>query len=233
MIEVRHATERGTADLGWLDSKHTFSFGSYHDPAHMGFGNLRVINDDRVQPGKGFATHGHENMEIISYILDGALEHKDSMGNGAVMTSGEVQRMTAGTGVTHSEFNHSSNHVVHFLQIWILPEQQGLEPGYEQKNFSPADKNNKLLLIASPRGREGSISIHQQVDIYASLLDPAATVTHQLGESRQAWLQVASGGVDVNGYSLGEGDGASISDTTDLQITAVEEAEFLLFDLAR
>ena len=233
MIEVRHAADRGTADLGWLHSKHTFSFGGYQDPAHMGFGNLRVINDDRVQPAQGFATHGHENMEIISYVLDGALEHKDSMGNGAVMTSGEVQRMTAGTGVTHSEFNHSSDELVHFLQIWILPEKQGLEPGYEQKNFSAADKSNKLLLVASPTGRGGSIRVHQQVDLYASVLDSGLEVTHQFADGRQAWIQVASGAIDVNGHSLGEGDGAAISETNDLEITAAEKTEFLLFDLAR
>jgi len=231
MIEVRLAAERGAANLGWLDSKHTFSFGGYHDPKHMGFGNLRVINEDRVQPGQGFATHGHEDMEIISYIIEGALEHKDSMGNGAVMKSGEVQRMTAGTGVTHSEFNPSSDAVVHFLQIWILPEKQGLEPGYEQKNYSANDKRNKLLLIASPTGRAESIHIHQDVNLYASVLDPDATLTHQIVTGRRGWIQVVSGAIDVNGNSLNEGDGASISDTTDLQITATIETELLLFDM--
>lgn len=231
MIEVRHAAERGAANFGWLDSKHTFSFGGYHDPEHMGFGNLRVINDDRVQPGQGFGTHGHQDMEIISYIVEGALEHKDSMGNGAVMKSGEVQRMTAGTGVTHSEFNHSSDELVHFLQIWILPAKIGLEPGYEQKNFSASDKSNKLCLIASPMGRDGSISVHQEVDLYASVLDPAVTVTHQITNNRRGWLQIIRGSVEANGYSLKDGDGAAISDVTDLQISAIAETELLLFDM--
>lgn len=232
MITVRHAAERGAADLGWLDSKHTFSFGGYHDPDHMGFGNLRVINDDRVQPGQGFATHSHQNMEIISYIIDGALEHKDSMGNGAVMTSGEVQRMTAGTGVTHSEFNPSPEERVHFLQIWIVPEKEGLEPGYEQKNFSANEKSNKLLLIASPTGRQGSIRVHQAVDLYASVLDPDVTLTHQIVDGRRGWIQVINGAADVNGHSLNEGDGAAISDIADLQITSAVRTEFLLFDMA-
>ncbi len=231
MIEVRLAAERGAANLGWLDSKHTFSFGEYYDPEYMGFGNLRVINDDRVQPGQGFATHGHNDMEIISYIIDGSLEHKDSMGNGAVMTGGEVQRMTAGTGVTHSESNPSSDEVVHFLQIWILPEREGLEPGYEQKTFSAKDKSNKLQLIVSPTGREGSISIHQEVDLYASVVDPGATLMHQIADGRRAWVQVVSGAVDVNGHPLKEGDGAAISDTGDLQIAAATETELLLFDM--
>ena len=232
MIEVRLAAERGAANFGWLDSKHTFSFGGYHDPDHMGFGNLRVINDDRVQPGQGFDTHGHKDMEIISYIIDGALQHKDSMGNGAIMTSGEVQRMTAGTGVTHSEFNPSSDEVVHFLQIWILPETEGLEPGYEQKNFSVNDKSNKLLLIASPTGRDGSIRVHQAVDVYASVLDQDVTLTHQIAGGRRGWIQVISGAAEVNGHSLNEGDGAAISDSVDLQITTEVNSEFLLFDMA-
>lgn len=232
MIEVRHAAERGAANFGWLDSKHTFSFGGYHDPDHMGFGNLRVINDDRVQPGQGFDTHGHKNMEIISYIIEGALEHKDSMGNGAVMKSGEVQRMTAGTGVTHSEFNPSTDEVVHFLQIWILPEKEGLEPGYEQQNFSADDKSNKLLLVASQSGRDGSIRVHQDVDLYASVLDPAVTMDHQIAAGRRGWLQVVRGTVEVSGCSLGEGDGAAISETNELEITAASECELLLFDMA-
>jgi len=231
MIEVRHAAERGAANFGWLDSKHTFSFGGYHDPDHMGFGNLRVINDDRVQPGQGFDTHGHKDMEIISYIIDGALEHKDSMGNGAIMKRGEVQRMTAGTGVTHSEFNPSTDEVVHFLQIWILPEKAGLAPGYEQNNFSVEDKQNKLRLVASQTGRGGSISVHQDVELYASVLDPAVTLSHPIAPGRCGWLQVVRGNVDLNGHSLGEGDGAAISEVGDLQINATAEAEFLLFDM--
>lgn len=231
MIEIRHAAERGAANFGWLDSKHTFSFGGYHDPDHMGFGNLRVINDDRVQPGQGFDTHGHKDMEIISYIIDGALEHKDSMGNGAVMTSGEVQCMTAGTGVTHSEFNPSSDEVVHFLQIWILPMEEGLDPGYEQKNFSATDKSNKLLLIASATGREGSISVHQDVDVYASVLEPGVILTHQVADGRRGWLQIVTGAANVNGHSLGAGDGAAITDTADLQLSANTDTELLLFDM--
>jgi len=231
MIEVRHAAERGAANFGWLDSKHTFSFGGYHDPDHMGFGNLRVINDDRVQPGQGFDTHAHKDMEIISYIIDGALEHKDSMGNGAIMKRGEVQRMTAGTGVTHSEFNPSADEVVHFLQIWILPEKAGLAPGYEQNNFSVEDKQNKLRLVASQTGRDGSISVHQDVELYASVLDPAVTLSHQIGPGRCGWLQVVRGNVDLNGHALGEGDGAAISEVSDLQINATAAAEFLLFDM--
>jgi len=231
MIEVRHAAERGAANFGWLDSKHTFSFGGYHDPDHMGFGNLRVINDDRVQPGQGFDTHAHKDMEIISYIIDGALEHKDSMGNGAIMKRGEVQRMTAGTGVTHSEFNPSADEVVHFLQIWILPEKAGLAPGYEQNNFSVEDKHNKLRLVASQTGRDGSIGVHQDVELYASVLDPAVTLSHQIAPGRCGWLQVVRGNVDLNGHSLGEGDGAAISEVSDLQINATMEAEILLFDM--
>ena len=196
------------------------------------FGNLRVINDDRVQPGQGFDTHGHKDMEIISYIIYGALQHKDSMGNGAIMTSGEVQRMTAGTGVTHSEFNPSSDEVVHFLQIWILPEREGLQPGYEQKNFSANVKSNKLLLIASPTGRDGSIRVHQAVDVYASVLDQDVTLTHQIAGGRRGWIQVISGAAEVNGHSLNEGDGAAISDSVDLQITTQVNSEFLLFDMA-
>ena len=231
MIAVRHAADRGNANLGWLDSKHTFSFGDFHDPGHMGFGNLRVINEDRVQPGKGFSTHAHQDMEIISYVIQGALEHKDNMGNGSVMDSGEVQRMTAGTGVTHSEFNPSANELVHFLQVWILPEQQGLPPSYEQNTYSSDSKNNRLRLIASPTGREGSLTVHQQVDIFASILDQDATLTHSLDAGRRGWMQVVRGTLEVNGETLNAGDGAAISETPVLTIKASEKAELLLFDM--
>ncbi len=231
MITVRHTGERGAANFGWLDSKHTFSFGSFHDPEYMGFGSLRVINEDTVQPGQGFDTHGHREMEIISYIIDGALEHKDSMGNGSVMSSGEVQRMTAGTGITHSEFNHSADELVYFLQIWILPEEQGLEPGYEQKKYSFEEKKNQLRLIASPSGREGSLTVHQQVDIYASVLGQDMTLTHRLAEGRCGWMQIVRGTVEINGETLNAGDGAAITGTSDLRITASEATEFLLFDM--
>lgn len=231
MIAVRHAADRGNANLGWLDSKHTFSFGDFHDPGHMGFGNLRVINEDRVQPGKGFSTHAHQDMEIISYVIQGALEHKDNMGNGSVMDSGEVQRMTAGTGVTHSEFNPSANELVHFLQVWILPEQQGLPPSYEQNTYSSDSKNNRLRLIASPTGREGSLTVHQQVDIFASILDQDATLTHTFDVGRRGWIQVVRGTLEVNGETLNAGDGAAISETPVLKIKASEKAEFLLFDM--
>ncbi len=232
MIAVRHAAERGAANFGWLDSKHTFSFGNFYDPEHMGFGNLRVINEDRVQPGRGFDTHSHQDMEIISYVIEGALEHKDSMGNRSVMNSGEVQRMTAGTGITHSEFNHSADELVHFLQIWILPEKQGLEPGYEQKTYSSDNKKNQLRLIASPNGREGSLTVHQQLDVYASVLDQDVTLTHHFDDGRRGWIQIVRGTVDINGETLNAGDGAAIDGTSDLKIKASEQAELLLFDMA-
>ncbi len=232
MIAVRHAADRGAANFGWLDSKHTFSFGNFYDPEHMGFGNLRVINEDRVQPGRGFDTHSHQDMEIISYVIEGALEHKDSMGNRSVMNSGEVQRMTAGTGITHSEFNHSADELVHFLQIWILPEKQGLEPGYEQKTYSSDNKKNQLRLIASPNGREGSLTVHQQLDVYASVLDQGVRLTHRFDDGRRGWIQIVRGTVDVNGETLNAGDGAAIDGTSDLKIKASEQAELLLFDMA-
>jgi redox-sensitive bicupin YhaK (pirin superfamily) len=231
MINVRRANERGSVNLGWLDSKHSFSFGDFYDPEHMGFGSLRVINDDTIQPGQGFGTHPHRDMEIISYIIDGALEHKDSMGNGAVMRSGEVQRMTAGTGVSHSEFNHSKEELVHFLQIWVLPEAQSLTPGYEQKNFSVEDKMNRLRLVASRDGADGSITVHQDMRIYASVLTPGTSLTHSLTEGRQAWVQVASGDVTVAGEILSAGDGIAVSDIDGIDIAASSEAELLLFDM--
>ena len=232
MIAVRPAGERGIANLGWLDSRHTFSFGHYYDPKHMGFGPLRVINEDRVRAGAGFDTHGHRDMEIISYVLEGALEHKDSIGTGSVIRPGDVQRMTAGSGIRHSEYNHSTSDPVHFLQIWLLPNEGGLAPGYEQKNFADSEKRGRLRLVASRDGRDGSVRIHQDADIYASLLDKDATVTHALTAGRRGWIQVVHGSVAVNGESLHAGDGAAASDLPALTVTAtVDGSEFLLFDL--
>jgi redox-sensitive bicupin YhaK (pirin superfamily) len=232
MITLRPSRERGHAQHGWLDSYHTFSFADYYDPAHMGFRDLRVINEDRVQPGKGFATHAHKDMEIISYVLEGALEHKDSLGTGSVIRPGDVQRMTAGTGVRHSEYNQSKSDLVHFLQIWILPERTGLQPGYEQKHFPDAEKHNTLRLIASRQGRDGSVTIHQDVDVYAAGLDSGASVTHRLRPQRHAWVQVARGSLTLNDQRLDAGDGAAVSAEPVLGITAAGVAEILLFDLA-
>ena len=232
MITVRHAEERGVASMGWLDSKHSFSFGHYHDPDFMGFGPLRVINEDRVQPGTGFDTHGHENMEIISYVLDGALEHKDSIGNGSVIRPGDVQRMTAGTGILHSEFNPSEDDVVHFLQIWILPDTAGLEPGYEQKHFSAADKQGRLRLVGSRAGRDGSVTIHQDVDLYAATLADGDRVEHAPAAGRRVWVQLAGGSAEINGIQLRPGDGVAVADEASISVTATSEAEVLLFDMA-
>lgn len=231
MISVRAAAARGTANFGWLDSRHSFSFGHYFDPQHMGHGVLRVINEDRVEPARGFDTHGHRDMEIISYVLDGALEHQDSMGNGSVIRPGDVQRMTAGTGVRHSEFNASDTDSVHFLQIWIVPERHGLEPGYEQKNFAREDKLNRLLLVGSREGREGSLVIHGDVDLYASVLEAGVELSHRVAADRKAWVQVTSGSIEMNGERLGAGDGAAIDGPEALRLRAAAESEFLLFDL--
>jgi hypothetical protein len=233
MITLRPAQERGSAYFGWLDSRHTFSFGEYFDPNHMGFGNLRVINEDKVTPGQGFATHGHRDMEIISYVLEGALEHKDSIGTGSVIRPGDVQRMSAGTGIMHSEYNASKTEPVHFLQIWILPEQQGIEPGYEQKTFTDAEKQGQLRLVGSRDGRDGTITIHQDVDLYAVTLHNGDEVSHSFANGRVAWLQVAHGAVQLNDQLLTAGDGAAIADelVITLQGTA-EDAEVLLFDMA-
>jgi redox-sensitive bicupin YhaK (pirin superfamily) len=232
MITVRPARARGHADHGWLDSHHTFSFGNYYDPAQMGFGPLRVINEDRVEPGAGFDTHGHRDMEILSVVLDGALEHKDSIGTGSVIRPGDVQRMSAGSGIRHSEFNHSKAAPVHFLQIWLLPEQQGIAPGYEQKHFADADKRDRLRLIASPDGSDGSLTVHQDAAIYTSVLTPGAELAHALAPGRKAWLQVARGGVAVNGAELTAGDGVAVEGEPTLTITGrADDAEILLFDL--
>ncbi len=231
MLTIRRADARGHADHGWLDSHHTFSFADYHDPRFMGFRNLRVINEDRVQPAMGFGTHGHRDMEIVSYVLGGALEHKDSMGTGSVIRPGDVQRMSAGSGVRHSEYNASKTDLVHFLQIWIEPAKRGIAPGYEQKNFSEADKRGKLRLVASPDGAEGSITVHADARLYASVLGKGDRVTHTVPAGRGAWVQVTRGAVLVNGEALGEGDGASTTDAGALTLEASEETELLLFDL--
>jgi redox-sensitive bicupin YhaK (pirin superfamily) len=232
MITLRRADERGRFDHGWLDTRHTFSFADYHDPQHMGFRGLRVLNEDRVRPGRGFPTHGHQDMEIISYVLEGALEHKDSMGTGSIIRPGDVQRMSAGTGVLHSEFNPSTREPVHFLQVWILPETRGLPPSYEQKHFPEAEKAGRLRLIASRDGRDGSVTIHHDASVYATVLPPGTSVTHALGEGRHAWLQVARGAVTLNGLPLGAGDGAAVSREPALTLAAAEPAELLVFDLA-
>ncbi|MDX1978346.1 MAG: pirin family protein [Pseudanabaenaceae cyanobacterium bins.68] len=232
MLTLRKASERGHANHGWLDSYHTFSFAGYQDPNHMGFRQLRVINQDRVAGGGGFATHSHRDMEIVSYVLEGALEHKDSMGNGATMVPGDVQRMSAGTGVSHSEYNHSQTDLVHFLQIWIYPDRNGVEPSYEQKMFPPEHKQDQLRLIVARDGVDGAVHINQDVKIYAAILNPGTSVTHQLPAQRYGWVQVAKGQVKVNELTLEAGDGLAISDLQDLSFVGGEEAaEFLLFDL--
>jgi redox-sensitive bicupin YhaK (pirin superfamily) len=232
MITIRAAEERGIANMGWLNSKHTFSFGHYYDPQHMGFASLRVINEDRVKPGAGFGTHGHQDMEIISYVLDGALEHKDSIGTGSVIRPGDVQRMTAGTGIRHSEYNHSASDPVHFLQIWIMPEQNGLAPGYEQKAFTEEERRGRLRLIGSRDGRDGSVLIHQDVDLYGTLLNAGDEVDHAVAANRKIWVQVARGAVQINGQTLNQGDGAALSDIGQVILSATETAEVLLFDMA-
>jgi len=233
MIAVRPTEARGTANLGWLDSKHTFSFGRYYDPEQMGFSNLRVINEDRVQPGQGFATHSHRDMEIISYVLEGALEHKDSIGNGSVIRPGDVQRMSAGTGIAHSEFNASDTEPVHLLQIWIIPDQVGIEPSYEQKHFPLSQKQGNLKLVASPDGRENSVKIHQDAYLYVAILNEGNPVTHFTNDNRSIWIQIARGSVEVNGQILQAGDGAGITQQTDLELIATSDnTEILLFDLA-
>jgi hypothetical protein len=232
MMKIRRAHERGHANHGWLDTHHTFSFAHYHDPAFMGFRCLRVINDDTVAPGQGFGTHGHRDMEIVSYVLEGGLEHKDSMGTGSVLHPGHVQRMSAGTGVTHSEFNHSHDEPVHFLQIWILPERSGLTPEYEEKVFTAEDKQGRLRLIVSPEGHDGSLRIHQDASIFASVLGEGDTVHHDLAANRHAWLQIAHGELRVNGETLSTGDGVAVTDETRITIEGLREAEVLMFDVA-
>lgn len=233
MITFRPGTERGKADFGWLDSRHSFSFGGYMDPQHMGFGPLRVINEDRVQPAKGFGTHPHRDMEIISYVLEGALEHKDSLGTGSVIRPGDVQRMSAGTGILHSEFNHSKTEPVHFLQIWLIPEREGIRPGYEQKRFEEKDKRGQLRLVASPDGRDGSVTVHLDALVYASVLDKGQKLSHTAAPQRKLWLQVARGSLALGGKEFAAGDGAAIEGERELTMTArADGTEFLLFDMA-
>src|SRR6266699_4905845 len=232
MIEIRKGEDRGYADHGWLRSYHSFSFADYHDPAHMGFGHLRVINEDRIQPGTGFGTHGHRDMEIISYVLEGALAHKDSMGNGSAIVPGDVQRMSAGKGVMHSEFNHAQDGVTHFLQIWIEPNVMGIPPSYEQKHFDAAAKKGRLRLVASPDGREGSVTIHQDAHVYAALLDGADRANHKLQPGRRAYLHVARGRLTVNGQPLEAGDALRTVDAAEIALDRGKDAEVLLFDLA-
>ena len=231
MITVRKAEERGHFDFGWLSTYHSFSFGDYYDPKHTRFRTLRVINEDFVQPGHGFPTHGHRDMEIVTYILQGALEHRDSMGTGSIIRRGDAQRMSAGTGVTHSEANPSPDEPVHLLQIWIFPSEQNMAPEYEEKKFSDDEKRNRLRLIVSPDGSDGSVKIHQDAKIFASLLDDRQEVVHNLEGGRSAWLQVAAGSVRLNDVALKQGDGAAVSQESKLRIIAEEPAEVLLFDL--
>jgi redox-sensitive bicupin YhaK (pirin superfamily) len=232
MIAVRRAQDRGHFNFGWLNTYHTFSFGDYYDPRFMGFRDLRVINEDWVHPGRGFPTHPHRDMEIVTYVLEGALEHRDSMGNGSVIRPGEVQRMSAGTGITHSEKNGSADESVHLLQIWILPDRRGIKPSYEQEMFADEEKRGRMRLIASRDGREGSVSIHQDANVYAALLDEGQQLTHQLSSGRHAWLQVVRGALKLNDQQLGPSDGAAISEEQSLRIVSDEKSEILLFDLA-
>ena len=231
MITLRKSSDRGQADHGWLHSQHSFSFADYHDPQEMGWGPLRVINEDNVEPGQGFGTHGHRDMEIISYVLDGELEHKDSMGNGTVIRPGDVQRMSAGTGVRHSEFNPSPRSPVHFLQIWIEPAAVGMAPSYEQKYFAPEGKKGRLRLVASQDGRDGSVTVHRDADLYAGLLSPGEQLTHQLASDRRAYLHLVRGEASINGVLLETGDAAKIKGEEKLTIIAKADSEVLLFDL--
>lgn len=232
MITIRPANERGGANHGWLNTRHTFSFSSYYDPRHMGFRSLRVINEDRVTPGQGFGEHSHRDMEILSYVITGGLGHRDSMGNGEVVWPHEWQRMTAGTGVRHSEMNASQTEPVHFFQIWIIPEAEGIEPGYEQKLFAPEEKSGRLRLVASRDGREGSLRIHQDVSVYNALLKGGEAIEQRLEAGRHAWLQVVKGAVELNGEKLDAGDGAAVSEESTLTIRASDDSEVILFDLA-
>lgn len=232
MFDIIQSETRGAADHGWLRAKHTFSFADYFDPERIEFGTLRVINEDRVAPGKGFGTHPHRDMEIITYVIDGAIEHKDSMGNGEVITAGEVQRMTAGTGVLHSEFNHSLENELHLLQIWIYPERKGLEPGYQQIRFPRDEKLNRLRLVGSRDGRDGSVTIHQDVNLYASILEAGNATTLDLENDRKVFVQVIHGDIAINGKVLSAGDGAQIEGESRLEMHANSEAEFLVFDMS-
>jgi hypothetical protein len=231
MITLRRSEDRGHADHGWLKSLHSFSFADYYDPAHMGFGPLRVINEDRIAPGTGFGTHGHRDMEIISYVLDGELAHRDSMGNGSVIRPGDVQRMSAGRGVRHSEHNHADGRTTHFLQIWIEPDVTGIEPSYEEKRFNDADKQGRLRLIASPDGADGSVRIHQDARLYAARLADGQALTHRLAAGRLGYVHLIRGALTVNGQQLATGDAAKLVDEAELAIAAAGDSELLLFDL--
>jgi redox-sensitive bicupin YhaK (pirin superfamily) len=231
MIKKRPANQRGGGDHGWLDTRHTFSFNDYYDPEHSGFRVLRVINEDRVQPGQGFGTHGHHDMEIISYVLEGKLEHRDSLGHGSVLRPGEFQRMSAGTGVRHSEFNPSATEIVHFYQVWLLPDRPGHVPSYEQKDFPEAERTGKFRLVASPKGRDGSLTIHQDAEVFLSSVKAGEQLTHELRPGRYSWLQILRGAVQLNGTALSMGDGAAVSDEAAIVVTATEPAEVMLFDL--
>lgn len=234
MITVRPGNERGHANHGWLETYHSFSFANYYDPKHMGFRALRVINEDHIQPGRGFGAHGHRDMEILTYVLAGTLEHRDSLGTGALIQAGEVQRMSAGTGIVHSEFNPSETEPVHLLQIWILPDQSGLPPSYEQRSFSPAEKLGQLRLIAAKEGREAALTLHQDLDLYATILEPTDRVVHPLNRDRHAWVQIVRGHASLNGQPLEAGDGAAVSgsSTPEISLSTSSGAEILLFDLA-
>jgi redox-sensitive bicupin YhaK (pirin superfamily) len=233
MIHLRRASERGRSEFGWLDSRHTFSFGDYQDRAYMGFRSLRVINDDRVAPGGGFPRHPHRDMEIISYVLEGALAHEDSTGGGSVIRAGDLQRMSAGRGIVHSEFNHSKKEPVHFLQIWIMPRERGIAPGYEQRTIAPAEKRGRLRLVATPGGGDGALDVRQDARLYIAALEAGERVEHSLARGRGAWVHVARGAVTVNGQRLEDGDGAAIEDEARIEIAAAEKGgEALLFDLA-
>ena len=231
MIRVRKANDRGHAQHGWLDSWHTFSFSDYYDPSHMGFRDLRVINEDRIQADEGFPTHGHRDMEIITYVLEGALEHKDSLGTGSVIRPGDVQRMSAGRGVRHSEKNASASDSAHLLQIWILPRTEGAQPGYEQKHFAPEEKSNRLKLLASEDGAEGSITVHQDMKLLSTILERSKEVSYELAPGRHAWVHVVRGEVELNGETLRTGDAAAVSEETALKLHAQEKSEVLFFDL--
>ena len=231
MITIRPAKARGSTRIDWLESSHSFSFGDYYDPAHMGFRSLRVINDDRVAPAAGFGKHGHRDMEILTYVLEGSLEHEDSLGTKSVIRPDDLQRMSAGTGIVHSEYNHSNSEAVHFLQIWIVPNQKGLKPGYEQRTYHVSERRGRLRLVAAPDGREGSLTIHQDAEVFLGLLGAVDRVAHNLRPGRHAWLQVLTGAVKLNDVELGAGDGAAVTEESNLVVQAMSPAEVMLFDL--
>jgi quercetin 2,3-dioxygenase len=231
MFTIRPASERGRGDYGWLDTRHTFSFNEYHDPRHVSFRALRVMNEDWIAPGKGFGTHGHRDMEIVTYVLEGALEHKDSLGNGSVLRPGEFQRMTAGTGIEHSEFNPSENDPVHLYQIWLFPARRGLTPSYDQRDFPLEERKGKLRVVASPQGREGSLTIHQDAEVFLTTLEVGNEVAYNFAPGRHGWIQVLRGGIKVESLDLAAGDGLALSDLSAVNLTAAQASEVMLFDL--